>query len=256
MGQRLRLGTLNIRNVTDRWAEREPLLLAGFAHLQPDLWGLQEVVYPTAEQDRRIAAAGPSRYEVRRGPARGPDYGNAILVREPLWAGLGSEIAGDRLGLGFDRAASRVELSLSPDFRLRFVVTHLHHVVAALAERDEQVRQLLAWLAGLPPAGATIVVGDFNAEPTEPAYGRMVEAGFRSAYREANGTEPEVTWPSGIIAPTMDTDGGPRCLDYIWLQGAVRTGETRLCFDQHPPDDPTLYPSDHRGLVAEVELGR
>ncbi|MGH2466114.1 MAG: endonuclease/exonuclease/phosphatase family protein [Candidatus Limnocylindrales bacterium] len=250
----MRLGTLNIRNVMDRWAEREPLLLAEFAHLQPDLWGLQEVVYSTFEQDRLIAAAGSGRYEVRRGPAGRPDYGNAILVSEPLWAGLGPEVSGDRLELGFDRAASRVELSLPSGLGLRFVVTHLHHVVAALAERDEQVRQLLAWLAGLPPAGAIIVVGDFNAEPTEPAYERMVEAGFRSAYREANGTEPEITWPSGIIAPTMDTDGGPRCLDYIWLQGAARAGETRLCFDQHPPTDPTLYPSDHRGLLAEVEL--
>src|SRR3989304_4428148 len=47
----------------------------------------------------------------------------------------------------------------------------------------------------------------------------MLGGGFRSAFAEANGTEPSVTWPSGIQAPGMDSDGDPGCLDYIWLRG-------------------------------------
>ena len=43
---RLTVATLNILNLQDRWQERLPLLLADFAALQPDLIGLQEVVYP------------------------------------------------------------------------------------------------------------------------------------------------------------------------------------------------------------------
>jgi endonuclease/exonuclease/phosphatase family metal-dependent hydrolase len=254
VSERLLVGTLNIRNIADRWQERHPLLHAEFASLRPDLWGLQEVVYPYYEQDLGIARSGAARYEVRRGAAGRPEYGNAILVREPLWAGLAPAAPDDRLDLGLDRSAVRVEVSLPSGQRLRFVATHLHHVVPAEAERDDQARQLLDWLAGLPPADATIVTGDFNAEPEEPAYGRLTGAGWRSAYLEANGREPEVTWPSGIIAPGMDTDGEPGCLDYIWLQGAVRAVEARLCFDQHPDADPTLFPSDHRGIAAEVEL--
>ena len=42
---RLHVATLNIRNLADRWFERLPLLLADMAALQPDLLGLQEVVY-------------------------------------------------------------------------------------------------------------------------------------------------------------------------------------------------------------------
>ena len=45
------------------------------------------------------------------------------------------------------------------------------------------------------------------------------------------------------------------CLDYIWLGGAVRATAARLVFDRPAVDDPTLFPSDHVGLVARVRLG-
>jgi endonuclease/exonuclease/phosphatase family metal-dependent hydrolase len=113
---------------------------------------------------------------------------------------------------------------------------------------------LLDWLASAPPSDAVIVMGDFNAAPREPTYARMVDAGFRSAFAEANGAEPSVTWPSGLQAPAMDTDGEPDCLDYIWVRGSVRVDDARLVFDRPHPDDQTLYPSDHFGLAARLEI--
>jgi endonuclease/exonuclease/phosphatase family metal-dependent hydrolase len=83
----------------------------------------------------------------------------------------------------------------------------------------------------------------------------MTGAGFRSAYHDANGAEPDVTWPSGLQAPAMDTDGAPGCLDYIWVSGAVTVRSARLAFDRPSADDPTLFPSDHRAVLAELELG-
>ncbi len=103
--------------------------------------------------------------------------------------------------------------------------------------------------------GATIVVGDFNADPAEPAYARMTGAGFRSAYAEANGAEPAVTWPSGLQGPAIDDDGDPGCLDYIWVRGPIRVMSARLAFDRPAVDDPGLYPSDHVGVAARVEIG-
>jgi endonuclease/exonuclease/phosphatase family metal-dependent hydrolase len=98
-------------------------------------------------------------------------------------------------------------------------------------------------------------MGDFNADPAEPTYARMGAAGFRSSYAEANGAEPAVTWPSGLQAPAMDTDGHPRCLDYIWVRGAVAVESARLAFDRPDPEDPTLYPSDHLGISAHLTIG-
>ena len=63
---RLHVGTLNIRNLADRWDERLPLILADMAALQPDVLGLQEVVY-VLQQDRLIGAAGEGRYDAHRG---------------------------------------------------------------------------------------------------------------------------------------------------------------------------------------------
>ena len=245
---RLLVATLNILNLADRWPERLPLLLADMAALQPDLIGLQEVVYPM-QQDRLLGAAGEGRYEAVRGWAGRPEYGNSLLVKSPL-----AFDAYERLDLGLNRAAHRVRVALPGGGRLLVAVTHLHHPPAAHAERLAQVEQLLAWLDGAPEHEAMAVVGDFNADPREPAYARMGAAGFRSAYREGRGAEPSVTWPSGLQAPAMDTDGDPDCLDYIWLRGAVEVDGVRLAFDRADTEDPTLYPSDHVGVAAHIRV--
>jgi endonuclease/exonuclease/phosphatase family metal-dependent hydrolase len=244
------VATINIRNIADRWPERLPLLLADMAALQPDLLGMQECVF-AVEQDRLLGAAGPGHYGIHRGWAGRPEYGNSILVREPLSVAGGPE----RLDLGRNRSALRVAVDGLGGRPLAMVVTHLHHLTADEEAREEQARTLVAWLAERPSPGGTIVVGDFNAEPDEATYRVMQEAGFRSAHAEANGVEPAVTWPSGIQAPGIDTDGDPGCLDYIWLQGPLRAATCRLAFDRPAAGDPTLYPSDHLGLVARVEAG-
>ena len=99
------------------------------------------------------------------------------------------------------------------------------------------------------------MVGDFNADPAEQTAIRMRAAGYRSAYAEANGADPAVTWPSGLQAPAMDMDGEPECLDYIWVRDAVMVTNARLAFDRPDPDDATLYPSDHLGISAHLEIG-
>jgi endonuclease/exonuclease/phosphatase family metal-dependent hydrolase len=241
----LHVASLNIRNLADRWDERLPLLLADFAALQPDLLGLQEVVYPL-NQDRLIGAAGAARYEAWRTWAGRPEYGNATLVREGLAAGRS-----ERLDLGHNRSAGQLSLDVA-GHELAFVVTHLHHEVPDAEIRDRQAGQLLDWLERGPDF--QVVVGDFNASPAEPAYARMVAAGFRSALYEANGAEPSVTWPSGLEGPAIDTDGEPACLDYIWLRGEVTVDSARVVFDRPAVGDRGLYPSDHFGLSARLRL--
>ena len=243
------VATLNIRNLADRWWERAPLVFADMAALQPDVIGLQEVVYPL-QQDRLIGAAGEGRYVAHRGWAGRPEYGNAMLVRESL----GSDSA-ERLELGSNRSALRVRIGTGGEPGWTFVVTHLHHTVEDEGVRATQAGALVDWLADRPGPGPLVVVGDFNAEPVEPAYRIMTEAGFRSAHLVANGDEPAVTWPSGIQAPAMDTDGDPGCLDYIWVRGAIEVDACRVVFDRPAVDDPTLYPSDHFGLIARIRIG-
>ena len=246
--ERLTIGTLNLCNIADRWDERLPLLLTDMAALQPDVLGLQECVF-ALQQDRILGAAGVGRYAAHRAWAGRPEYGNSLLVREPLSADSPA-----RLDLGRARSALRVRVPLHAGGEVAMTVTHLHHLTADEAARHEQVAALLAWLDESPRPAAEVVVGDFNAGPDEPAYRRMTAAGFRSAHLEANGAEPAVTWPSGIHAPGMDTEGPAECLDYIWLRGTAAAESCRLAFDRPAVGDPTLYPSDHLGLLATVRF--
>ena len=136
---RLLVATLNILNLADRWSERLPLLLADMAALQPDLIGLQEVVYPM-QQDRLLGAAGEGRYEAVRGWAGRPEYGNSLLVKAPLVA---TDV--ERLDLGLGRSAHRVRLALPGGATLAV----RGHAPAPPARRDDarprqQVEALLA----------------------------------------------------------------------------------------------------------------
>ena len=175
----LHVATLNIRNLADRWVERLPLLLADMAALQPDLLGLQEVVY-VMQQDRLIGAAGEGRYGVVRGWAGRPEYGNSLLVREPLLAD-GHRSAGPRarplraaLGRRPCRAARRSSSSS------RTSTTSPRTRPSATSRRQPSCRGS----TDAPAADATIVMGDFNADPAEPAPARLREAGFRVGLRD------------------------------------------------------------------------
>jgi endonuclease/exonuclease/phosphatase family metal-dependent hydrolase len=45
-----------------------------------------------------------------------------------------------------------------------------------------------------------------------------------------------------------------RCIDYIWVSETIRIGASGVCFDKPSPGDPSLWPSDHAGVWADLEL--
>jgi endonuclease/exonuclease/phosphatase family metal-dependent hydrolase len=201
--------------------------------------GLQEVVYPL-QQDRLLSASGEASYQVVRGWAGRPEYGNSMLVRDSLAV---SDV--ERVDLGLGRAAHRAVVTANGSTFL-VAVAHLHSPPDDHAERVEQVQTLLAWLTPASPE-AQVVVGDFNMDPREPAYAQMVDAGFRSALLEVDGREPPVTWPSGLQAEAIDTDGEPDCLDYIWFRGPITPMSARVVYDRPAVDDPGLFPPTTSG---------
>jgi endonuclease/exonuclease/phosphatase family metal-dependent hydrolase len=134
------------------------------------------------------------------------------------------------------------------------VNTHLHHPDGPPGHvaRLRQARAITAFLSELPPTDATVLVGDLNGLPDEPAMDWLAGVGFRSATREAGIGDPG-TFPSGLIAPTIYR--GPRvCIDYVLVRGSVSVTSARLAFDEPSPTDPGLYPSDHLGLVVDLAV--
>eukprot|EP00744_Colponema_vietnamica_P004919 GILI01007275.1.p1 GENE.GILI01007275.1~~GILI01007275.1.p1 ORF type:complete len:571 (+),score=174.72 GILI01007275.1:60-1772(+) len=262
---RLKLGTFNIRNTTDRYPERREWLKKALQGLGVDLLGLQEVAFGQDGQlDHLVEGsdydAFPARsrypYKAYAGVAD-PSFridGNAVLMRSTL--GLVPE-RHDSIYLSPVRVAQRLLVTLPNKKKLWFVNTHLHHMALPqdVALRMEQVSKLLAWMQpAQQEADVVVITGDFNAPPTESTYALVQQHGFQSAYLTANGKEPETTFPSGLQAPTMDTDP-PDCLDYIWIKGeGVRVLSAHLDADKPLPTDSTIYPSDHIAVCTEVEI--
>ena len=108
------------------------------------------------------------------------------------------------------------------------------------------------------------MMGDFNALPENETVSYILnEGGFKSAYREFHGEEPEKTFNTGLISPYMDPD--PPCtVDYIFYRGGkiktspessrVKLIYSKVMGDKHDPSDHTIYGSDHYPLVAEFEI--
>ena len=110
---------------------------------------------------------------------------------------------------------------------------------------------MTGWLNLGQPVPYQIIAGDFNELPTGLAIEQM-RRGYRSAFAEVHGHDPLATFPTALLRPLSDWSG---CLDYIFLSPAVGPVRgARIFCDQPDENDETLYPSDHVGLLAEIEM--
>eukprot|EP00873_Tetraselmis_striata_P017788 jgi/Tetstr1/438052/TSEL_026678.t1 len=205
--------------------------------------------------------------------AMAPFFGNSLASSLP--ATYTSE--DDQLWLGEFRAAQRIcvmgpLLGASPSSGeapgsetgvsrqgLWIVNTHLHHDEEKPGVRTEQVDAICRWMEKvLDSSMGVLIVGDLNAHPREEVHAVFSSFGYRSAYDSALGMqEPPITWPSGLVAPLMD-QGEPMCLDYVYFKGgpahALELLSMKLAGDAPCQGDATLYPSDHFGLHAVVQI--
>ncbi len=247
------IATLNIFNRMGQWGLRAPLIIDQLEALAPDVLGLQEVDL-TLDQGMWISRQINKRrgelphYRIKH--ATNPDtrasyHSIATIACIPFEEHEILDL------MSFERVAQRMVFRCG-DRPFVFVNTHLHHPPEAQQERVEQLERLLAWLdrdaRGLP----TVIAGDFNAyaEPPEPAV-RLMKSRFRSAIETAQGREPEKTWTT----PVNTYDPSPHgTLDYIFVSEEWTVVDAGLAFDKPAALDADVYPSDHLGLYARLEL--
>jgi endonuclease/exonuclease/phosphatase family metal-dependent hydrolase len=163
--------------------------------------------------------------------AADPIWGNAILSRYPI-AGSGT-VRLPREDVPLARNYLWADLDLGGG-RLRLVVTHLHHVEGPDGARVRlaQIPLLLEGVAGRP---ATVLLGDFNAEPGSREIALLREAGLTDAFQAAGGAaDDELTYSS---------DRPERRIDYLWLSPDLRASDF---------DATTATASDHRGVMVTV----
>lgn len=242
----MKIISFNLRADADRWPERLPMIVDVLHNLQADIIGLQEVRLNI--QQAHLLADALNRQM--------PDYpysvylcedwyepnilANGFLARVPV-------LAHERIKLpeGF-RTAQRIQVMLN-DVEINIANTHLHHK----PYRDERIREpqmqtIVDWL--VPLNTPLVLMGDMNARPDSSTIA-LAKTHFASAYETFHGAEPATTFPTPLRTDKVLAD---RTIDYIFVRGLSVTS-ARIIANQPHPDDDTLYPSDHFGLLAGIE---
>jgi endonuclease/exonuclease/phosphatase family metal-dependent hydrolase len=256
------VASLNLLNDLTYWSQRGPLVVAELQRLQPDLVALQEVSLPFNNAEwlaERLQ--GYTVHLSRKLGGRALIEGLAILSRLPVH---------DHQALPLihqERVAQRVTVE---HYGSRFIFANAHTSVGALEiARTWQAKRLMAWL---PEDTPCILCGDFNTLPSFPSI-RMLKKRFASAYVRANGREPAYTIPTPLpSSPTlrsamrdalvkagglmMGKSGGgwQGTVDYIFVDQRIQVVSSVLAFDQPLASDARMYPSDHLGLTARLQL--
>lgn len=252
----LTAATINLRNRADRWLRRRHVLVAQLVDAAPDLISLQEISMPIGQGrwlrnqiNARLSGSSQRPYRLiqrrKHHLTHGYYEGIGVLTKLPL-------LFSDSLSLGYGgRVALRVGVELPSRRAVEFVAVHLHHIAHDQEARLEQVMKLTGWLNRQQRTSQQIIAGDFNEVPTGLAIQQMRQ-GYRSVFAEVHGYDPLATFPTALVQPLNQWSG---CLDYIFVSpsvGPVRSA--RIFCDQPDDEDNTLYPSDHVGLLAEIEM--
>jgi endonuclease/exonuclease/phosphatase family metal-dependent hydrolase len=128
------------------------------------------------------------------------------------------------------------------------------HTTRGFCEADRLVAVLEARRGRLP----IVLMGDFNAEEHSPAIRRLTQqSGFVDAFRAANRSAPGLTLRQDVRAPLPTVR---RRVDYVFLvpgravPGRVRASRVVLDDPRTQPGQTVLWPSDHYGVLAEIEV--
>jgi endonuclease/exonuclease/phosphatase family metal-dependent hydrolase len=253
--------TLNLWGLEPPLDRRMALIADGLRALAPDVVGLQEVREAPGVENQAAALARALGYQHVFAPAvafGGGHEGLALLAREPFAAHEARELPHAR------PEERRVLLSA----RLGELWVHTTHLDYRLQHGKEREDQVLAIDAAIT-ARATVpqvLMGDFNARPEADEMrflrGLTTLAGRRTHYQDAwlrlHPAEPGWTWaaanPGTAPLAFLEPD---RRLDYVYVttqrrDGRGRIRDCRIVLDR--PDGEGVYPSDHFGVLADVQI--
>lgn len=269
----LSIVTLNILVDLSLWKKRRPLLADQLADLDPDIIALQEVslkgkastAHWIASELNRKKSQDQAKYEVFLCPKTGQfsaQEGIAFLSRLMVKRHETIDLQTQ------NRVAQLVELKLE-EGPILLVNGHFYLEHGESKARKEQVELLLDYLDTQPAEIPVIVVGDFNSKPDMPTIDLMRRY-FDSAHRAVHGDEADYTWPTPLPASRLDEIrrsilhhlGKPAesesswkgTLDYIFVDPRLTTLECRIALDQPDQEHPHIYPSDHFGIYALIEV--
>jgi endonuclease/exonuclease/phosphatase family metal-dependent hydrolase len=121
-----------------------------------------------------------------------------------------------------------------------------------------QAESIISFLRQRHNSLPLLLMGDFNATESSPAITALTqEAGFVDTFRIANPHAPGLTVWQWVYAPRPTAS---HRVDYLFLlpgtdfPGKVLNSQLVLNAPRHLQDGQVLWPSDHYGVLTEVEL--
>ncbi len=241
-----RVATLNHQKAMDRWERRRKLVVEELEKLRPDVLALNEIDMPT-ESARWLQSVARERLGLRYSLLQQSQVntlseigGQALLVRFPVVESANLDYRSR------DRVAQVARLDIDGTL-VDVYVTHLQAGEDQGPDRQVQVERLLRWVDSRDDVGARVICGDFNATPEAPPIEAMA-ARFHSVQSA----------PTASTLNTPPEKRGPgwqplaRCIDYIWVGGALAARDAGLWADRPHADDAGLWPSDHVGVWADL----
>lgn len=230
--QTFRVVTLNILHDPPHltWSKRASLVETGLVGLQPDIVLLQEVAWPN-EQATSLAslleASKGHEYTARVTglfATTGWQEGLAILSR------FSCLDASELVFPGAEAFCHRVRL----DINGKAVDVYNSHLDPYSAERRAlQITMATEWMGEFQDADAIIFGGDLNGTPDSDEIAPLYMT-LRSVYAAIHGRDPD------------------RVIDYLWVSPLLNVRAAGLTLDCPAVDDPSLMPSDHLALYADV----
>ena len=242
---KLRVGSFNILNTCVNYQARRPHIISTIREMDRDVLGIQEVNFE-GNTELDFQDLYKTEYVLLPAPMilPKPDFridGNALLIKHDI------EIL-ERHSLlyaGQQRVAQILKLRKDGVVFL-MANTHLDHLTDET--RLGQVSELLEF-ANRYREFPMICTGDYNFTPGSEPYVMMSQE-FRSANVEANGKEPDITYPTELEG-VFPLAWHYRCIDYIWVRGNIAVKSTEV---MKKCGEGTMWASDHFPIVAELEI--
>lgn len=271
----LRVVTLNLWGDQGPAAERMPLVTAGLLALAPDVVALQEVrevppteALPGLENQATTLGRSLGFHHVfaPATPWGGGIEGLAILSRFPIVEEQSAVLPASRPD------ETRVVLMAAvatPAGLVNCYSTHLHYRLTHGIEREQQVSFVDEFVRSHKSDFPQILMGDFNATPDHDEIrflrGLCTLEGRRTYYQDAFAVcHPDLaaggghTWSSrNSHTDKLHFLARDRRIDYIFVtpmgrDGRGTIGRCEVVLDHASPSG--CYPSDHFGLLAEVQI--
>ncbi|MFH8292896.1 endonuclease/exonuclease/phosphatase family protein [Streptomyces sp. NPDC018059] len=275
---RLRIVTINVQN-NEGDPRRLGLINQELRRLAPDLVALQEVVDGGSPRhlDELVAGIGLHCTHQSEVMSYAPPFvdrygGNAVATR---WPHKVVEVLDLRLAGAGDVpwCTLAVKVPLPGEGELLFISATASWRLDAEAVRERQAVALGDLDARHRTDLPTIIAGDFNAGPDAASIryltGRQSLAGRSVHYHDAwevAGDGPGYTWSAenenaaALFDQIVRQPGHRRRLDYVFTgswhahpKARCEIRAARLAFDRPVGG---VWPSDHYGVVVDVEVGR